>query len=120
MQVALGAAVGARALFGRDVVQDRLRGRLAGNGLRPWPFFLGCIRIGRRSVGLGSGSRGGLWRGLGLCLCQDLLGEEQELGRVDPLTLGAVALAEELFELVLELVVEMDLLASVFNNSRMS
>jgi hypothetical protein len=43
-------------------------------------------------------------------LRQDLLGEEQELGRIDPLALLAVAVTEELFELVLELVVEMDLL----------
>ena len=50
-------------------------------------------------------------RGRGLGLRQDLLGEEQELSGVDPLALRAVALAEELFELVLELVVEMDLLA---------
>ena len=48
--------------------------------------------------------------GSGLGLRQDLLGEEQELGRVDPLALRAVALAEELFELVLELLVEVDLL----------
>jgi hypothetical protein len=38
------------------------------------------------------------------------LGKEQELVRVDPLGLRAVAPAEELFELVLEVVVEMDLL----------
>ena len=57
------------------------------------------------------GNRDGLWRGLGLCLCQDFLGEEQELSGVDPLTLPAVALAEELFELMLEFGVEVDLLA---------
>src|SRR6516165_255625 len=60
----------------------------------------------RRRGGLGS--RGGGRRRLGLR--QDLAGEEQELGRVDPLGLRAIALAEELFELVLELLVEMDLL----------
>jgi hypothetical protein len=43
-------------------------------------------------------------------LRQDLLGEEQELSRIDALALLAVAVSEELFELVLELVVEMDLL----------
>ena len=43
-------------------------------------------------------------------LRQDLLGEEQELSGVDPLALLAIALAKELFELVLELLVEMDLL----------
>ncbi len=53
-------------------------------------------------------SRGGCWSGLRLR--QDFLGEEQELSGVDPLALPAVALAEELFELVLELLVEMDLL----------
>src|SRR3954471_10576390 len=47
---------------------------------------------------------------LGLGLGQDLLGEEQEPGGVDPLALPAVALAEELFDLVLELGVEVDLL----------
>jgi hypothetical protein len=54
-----------------------------------------------------------LWSGLGLGfgLRQDFLGEEQELSGVDPLTLPAVALTEELFELMLEFGVEMDLLA---------
>jgi hypothetical protein len=63
-------------------------------------------------------SRSGRWgrlRGRSGCrrrlgLLQDLPGEEQELGRVDPLPFGTVALAEELLELVLELLVEMDLL----------
>ena len=58
-----------------------LRGRLAGSGLRPWPFFLGAL-AGRRGRGRLRG-RGGRRRGLGLR--QDLLGEEQELSRVDPL-----------------------------------
>ena len=53
--------------------------------------------------GSGSGSEVGQWRGLGLRLRQDFLGEEQELSGVDPLALPAVALAEELFELMLEL-----------------
>ena len=52
--------------------------------------------------------RGGCGSGLGLR--QDLLGEQQELSGVDPLALLAVALAKELFELMLELLVEMDLL----------
>ena len=41
---------------------------------------------------------------------QDLLGEEQELSGIDALALPAVALSEELFELMLELGVEMNLL----------
>ncbi len=81
------------------------RGRLAGSGLRPWPSFLGARRVARS--GPAPGSRG-VRRGLGLR--QDLPGEEQELGRVDLLRLRAVALAEELLELVPELLVEMDLL----------
>jgi hypothetical protein len=51
-----------------------------------------------------------LRRGLGLGLSEDFLGEEQELSGVDLLALPAVALAEELFELMLELLIEMDLL----------
>ena len=84
-----------------------MRGRLAGSGLRPWPFFLGwgALGGGRRARGPASGC------GVGLGLRQDLVGEEQELSGVDPLALAAVALAEELFELVLELGVEVDLLA---------
>jgi hypothetical protein len=46
----------------------------------------------------------------GLDLGQDLPGEEPELCGVDPLALLAVAVVEELFELMLELLVEMDLL----------
>jgi hypothetical protein len=46
-----------------------------------------------------------------LGLRQDLLGEEQELSGIDPLALPAVALAEELLELMLEFGVEMELLA---------
>ena len=86
-----------------------LRGRLAGSGLRPWPFFLGWGALG------GGGARGpgrvAAWARARLGLRQDFLGEEQELSGVDPLALPAVALAEELFELMLELGVEMDLLA---------
>jgi hypothetical protein len=44
-------------------------------------------------------------------LGQDLLSKEQELRRVNPLALPAEAVAEELFELVLEFLVEMDLIA---------
>ena len=49
--------------------------------------------------------------GSGSACRQDFLGEEQELSGVDPLALPAVALAEELFELMLEFGVEMKLLA---------
>ena len=87
-----------------------MRGRLAGSGLRPWPFFLGASEVGVGAVA-GSGSGSEPRRVLELGLRQDFLGEEQELSGVDPLGLLAVALAEELFELVLELLVEMDLLA---------
>ena len=48
--------------------------------------------------------------GFGLGLRQDLLGEEQQLRGIDALGLGAVALAQELFELMLEAGVEMELL----------
>ena len=84
-----------------------LRGRLAGSGLRPWPFFLGGLAGGGRRLGAG---RVAAWARLGLGLRQDLAGEEQELSGVDRLGLAAVPLAEELFELVLELLVEMRLL----------
>ena len=85
-----------------------MRGRLAGSGLRPWPFFLGWVELGG---GAGSGTGSGCGAGLGLGLRQDFLGEEQELSGIDPLALPAVALAEELFELMLEFGVEMNLLA---------
>ena len=65
----------------------------------------------RLGGGGGSGTGSGCGVGLGLGLRQDFLGEEQELSGVDPLALPAVALAEELFELMLEFGVEMDLLA---------
>jgi hypothetical protein len=52
-----------------------------------------------------------LRRGFGFGLRQDFLGEEQELSGVDPLALAAVTVAEELFELMLEFGVKMDLLA---------
>jgi hypothetical protein len=99
----LGAAVGAGALLGRDVMDDRLAGQARRQRLAAVALLLGGTRS-RRRVRLGCRS------GCRLGLRQDLLGEEQELGRVDPLGLRAIALAEELFELVLELLVEMDLL----------
>ena len=61
-------------------------------------------------VGAGTGSEAAAGVGSGLGLRQDLLGEEQELSGVDLLGFLAVALPKELFELVLELLVEMDLL----------
>ena len=48
--------------------------------------------------------------GSGFGLRQDLLGEQQELSGVNPFALLAVALAKELFELMLELFVEVNLL----------
>ena len=41
--------------FGRNVMQDRPRGRLFGNGLRPWPFFLAASFVDVE-VGTGSGA----------------------------------------------------------------
>ena len=107
MQVRSAPQSGQTRCSGGTSCRTGLRGRLAGSGLRPWPFFLAALGAGRRGWGRLRG-RGGCRRGLGLR--QDLLGEEQELSRVDPLALPAVALAEELLELVLELLVEMDLL----------
>src|SRR6185437_11784863 len=100
-----GAAVGAGALLGRDIMNDRPAGQARRQRLAAVALLLGGARS-RRRVRLGC--RSGCRRRLGLR--QDLPGEEQELGRIDPLGLRAVALAEELLELVLELLVEMDLL----------
>ena len=108
MQLPHGAAIGARELFGGDVVQDRLAGQARGERLSAVALLLGLGRT-RRERGSGIGS--GCGRGLGLGLRQDFLSEEQELSGVDPLALPAVALAEELFELMLEFGVEMNLLA---------
>jgi hypothetical protein len=106
-----GAAVGARELFGGDVMHDRLAGQAWGQRLAAVALLLGLGR-GRARRGLGLGVRFGWRRGLGLGrgLRQDLLGEEPELSGVDLLALAAVAVAEELFELMLELGVEMELL----------
>ena len=103
----LGAAVRAGAPFGRHVMQDRLARQALWQRLAAVAILLGRVLRGRRGrVRLRGRDRSG--RGLGLR--QDFLGEEQELSRVDLLGLPAVALAEELFKLVLELVVEMKLL----------
>ena len=86
-----------------------LRGRLAGSGFRPWPFFLG-LGVPGGSGGSGTASGSGVGSGSALP-AQDFLSEEQELSGIDPLALPAIALAEELFELMLEFGVEMKLLA---------
>jgi len=80
---------------------------------RPAVALLLAPRRTRRGCGLGGrvGFRLRLRLRLRLGLRQDFLGEEQELSGVDPFALPAVALAEELFELMLEFRVEMDLLA---------
>src|SRR5262249_32981320 len=98
--------IGTRELFGGNVVQDRLAGQARGEWLSAVAVLLGlgCTWRGRRLD-----NRLGSRRGLGLS--QDFLGEEQELGRINPLALAAVALAEELFELMLKFGVEMNLLA---------
>ena len=75
------------------------------SGLRPWPWAGGFAAGGRLRVGLGCGV------GLRSGGFEDLAGEEQELVGVELLALAAVALAEELFELMLELGVEVGLLA---------
>jgi hypothetical protein len=100
-----GAAVGARELFGGDVVNFRLAGQARGERLAAVAILLG---LGRTWRGRGLGDRVELRCGLGLR--QDLLGEEQELSGIDALALPAVALSEELFELMLEFGVEMNLL----------
>ena len=69
--------------------------------MRPWPSAGASARPVRPARGAGA---------IGSAWAEDLLGEEQELIGVDLLALPAVALAEELFELVLELGDEMDLL----------
>jgi hypothetical protein len=68
----------------------------------------GRSRRGRSRRGPWFGIRGGVRWGIGLG--EDLPGEEQELGGVDPLALPAVAMAQELFELMLEFGVEVELL----------
>ncbi len=78
---AVGAAVGASALFGRDSCKTAL-GPLAGNGLRPWPFFLAALGAG---VGAGPTSER---VSAPARPAPDLPGEEQELGRVYPLPFG--------------------------------
>jgi len=102
-----GAAVGTRELFGGDVMHHRLAGQARGQGLAAVALLPG---LGRTRRGRRLGDRVGLRRGLGRGLRQDFLGEEPELSGVDPLGLPAVALAEELFELMLEFGVEMELL----------
>jgi hypothetical protein len=97
------AAVGAREFVGGDVMHDPLAGQAPRQRLAAVAVLRRRTRRGRR-LGGQIGSR----RGLGLC--QDLPSEEQELSGVDPLALRAVPLVEELFELVLELLVEMNLL----------
>ena len=103
------AAVGARELFGEDVMHHRLAGQARGQGLPAVTLLLGLGRTRRRRrFGDHLGLRRGL--GLGFGLRQDFLGEEPELSGVDALALAAVALTEEFFELMLELGVEMKLL----------
>jgi hypothetical protein len=46
-----GAAVRTRKLFGGQLMRTFLRGRLAGSGLRPWPFFLAGIVSGGADAG---------------------------------------------------------------------
>jgi hypothetical protein len=92
-------------------MDDRLAGQVSRQRLAAVALLLGLGRTRRgRRLGVRFGGRRGFGLGLGLGLRQDLLGEEQELSWVDLLALAAVAVAEELFELMLELGVEMELL----------
>ena len=101
------AAVGAGELLGRDVVEDRLARQAGRQRLAAVAILLG--RAG--GAGPAAPSAGGVGSGAAGSGCrQDLAGEEQELGGVELLGLAAVALAQELFELVLELLVEVGLL----------
>ncbi len=100
---ALDAALRAEPLFGRDVVRH--------------PPTRQARRQGLAAVAGGLGFRGGLVRGcrsgsdLGPAGLGDLLREEPELAGVELLALPAVEPAEDLFELVLEVGVEVGLLA---------
>ena len=94
-------------MFGWNVMQDRFARQARRQRLATVAILLGRIRGGRRRWDR-LRSRGGCWSGLGLR--QDLLGEEQKLSGVDLLGFLTVALPQKLFELVLELLVEMDLL----------
>src|SRR5262249_45375080 len=92
---------------GGDVMDHRLAGQARRQRLAAVTIRLGLGRTrSRRRLGDRIRLRGG--RGLGLR--QDVLSEEQELVGIDRLGLAAVAVAEELFELMLELRVEMELL----------
>ena len=103
---ALAAAVGAGPLFGRDVVHDPLAGQARRQGLAAVAFGRRFRRRGRlrvRASGSGSGSaRPGF---------EDLAAKSKSWSGSSFSDLLAVAPAEELFELVLELGVEVGLLA---------
>ena len=105
-----GAAVGTGKLLGGDVVENGLTRQAGGQRLAAVPLLLGWARRSRsrRRVGRRVGSGG--FGGRGFPGRQDLAGEEQELSGVELLGLAAITLAQELFELVLELLVEVSLL----------
>ena len=107
-----GAAVGTRELVGGDVVDFTLARQACGQWLAAVPLLLAWTgrsrswrRVGRRCVGQrrGFGGRGFVGR-------QDLACKEQELSGIELLGLAAITLAQELFELVLEFLVEVSLL----------
>ena len=101
----LRAAVGAGPLLGRDVVHDLPAREARRQGLA-------AVALGSDGLAGGGAVRPRVRvRALGRGGFEDLAREEQELVGVEFLGLPAVEPAEELFELVLELFVEVGLLA---------
>ena len=98
---AIAATFGAGPLLDRDVVDDPPAGQTRRQGLAAVTWGRGFRRRGGRGFG----------RRLRCGGFEDFACKQQELVGVDRLGLAAVEPAEELFELMLELVVEMGLLA---------
>ena len=102
-----GAAVGAGKILGGDVVKNRPTWQVRWQRLAAVPTLFGWAGRSRswRRVARRRGFRCRVLPG-----SQDLAGEEQELSGVELLSLAAITLAQELFELVLEFLVEVSLL----------
>jgi hypothetical protein len=98
---AIAATLGAEPLLDRDVVDDPLAGQTRRQGLAAVTLGRGFRRRGGRGFG----------RRLRCGGFEDFACKQQELVGVERLGLAAVEPAEELFELMLELVVEVGLLA---------
>ncbi len=107
MQVRSAPQSGQVRCSGGTSCKTGTRGRLAGNGLRPWPFFWAALGAG---VGAGAGS--GVGAGVGAASACSRISRAKSKSWAGSIRspLGPYALAEELLELVLELLVEMDLL----------